>query len=42
VTFVTVNEPDNVPIEIEQLGKLTALPDSVQLESLGRKPEPET
>jgi hypothetical protein len=37
-----MKEPDNAPLEIEQLGELTALPDSVQLESLDRKPEPET
>jgi hypothetical protein len=37
-----VKEPDNVPLVIEQLGEPTALPVSAQLESLERKPEPET
>jgi hypothetical protein len=37
-----VKEPDNVPLDIEQLGELTTLPDRVQVESLERKPEPET
>jgi hypothetical protein len=39
---VTIKEPDNVPPEIEQLGELTTLPDSEQLESLEEKLEPET
>jgi hypothetical protein len=39
---VTVKEPDNVPLEIEQLGELTTLPDSEQPESLEEKLEPET
>ena len=39
---MTIKEPDNVPLEIEQLGELTTLPDSEQLESLKEKLEPET
>jgi hypothetical protein len=42
VTFVTIKEPDNLPLEIEQLGELTTLPDNEQLVSLVRKPEPDT
>jgi hypothetical protein len=40
--LVTIKEPDNVPLEIEQLAELTTLPDSEQLESLEGKPETET
>jgi hypothetical protein len=39
---VAIKEPDNVPLEIEQLGELTTLPDSEQLESLEEKLEPDT
>jgi hypothetical protein len=37
-----MKEPANAPFEIEQLGELTTLPDSEQLESLEEKLEPET
>jgi len=36
-----MKEPDNVPLDIEQLEKLTTLPVNEQLESLEEKPEPE-
>jgi hypothetical protein len=32
----------NVPLEIEQVGALTGLPDNEQAVSLARKPEPDT
>ena len=40
--MATMNEPDNVPLEIEQLGALTALPESEQDESVEGNPEPDT
>ena len=37
-----MKEPDNAPLEIEQLGELTAPPESEQDESVEGKPEPDT
>jgi hypothetical protein len=42
VTFATINEPDNSPLETEQFAEVTTSPDSVQFTSLVGKPVPET
>jgi hypothetical protein len=42
VTFATVKEPDNAPLESEQSAEVTTSPESVQFASLEGKPEPET
>jgi len=40
-TLATVNEPANVPPEIEQVELLTGLPDNEQVVSVDENPEPE-
>ncbi len=40
-TLATVNEPVNVPPEIEQVELLTGLPDNEQVVSVDENPEPE-
>ena len=40
--LAAINDPVRVPPEIEQVMDPTGLPESVQLVSLGEKPEPDT
>lgn len=42
VTFATMNEPDSVPLDTEQVPEVTGAPDNVQVESVEGKPEPKT
>jgi hypothetical protein len=41
-TLATVKVALKVPLEIEQVGALTGLPDNEQAVSLAQKPEPDT